>query len=260
MKKRLGWVCIFAGLLSCAAQAAEMARIHHKGELVVSLNRAYPPFSMEIGGRLTGLDVDLARLIGDFLKVKVRFIRPRHYGDQIPKLLAMESDSIIAAMTRTAERGLKVNFTKPYFQVSQAALVIRKRVGPDASSYFDLTDIAGLTIGVKAGTTHEKFARQLFPEEAIKTYPTTEKAIEAVLKGDPDFLAWLNLFIDQVSSDGTLDLLEYEYFERLTWAGGKFATVKTPTRAEMLKNRFIQQRQRKLEQLRQQQPRGDAYE
>ncbi len=305
MKKLLGWVCIFVGLLSCTAQAAEMARIRHKGELVVSLNRGYPPFSMEIGGRLTGLDVDLARLIGDFLKVKVRFIRPRHYGDQISRLLAMESDIIIAAMTRTAERGLKVNFTKPYFQVSQAALVNRKRVGHYASSYFDLTDISGLTIGVKAGTTHEKFARQLFPEEAIKTYPTTEKAIEAVLrgavdamaadspfvriwqathprealrvkallepvtkesygfairKGDPDFLTWLNLFIDQVSSDGTLDLLKYEYFERLTWAGGKFATVKAPTRAEMLKNKFIQQRQRKLDQLRQQQPKGDAYE
>ena len=305
MKKLLGWVCVFVGLLSCGAQAAEMARIHHKGEMVVSLNRGYPPFSMKIDGKLTGLDVDLARLIGDFLKVKVRFIRPQHFGDQIPKLLAGESDIIIAAMTRTAERGLKVNFTKPYFEVSQAALVKRKLVGPDASSYFDLTDVSGLTIGVKAGTTHEKFARQLFPQEAIKTYPTTEKAIAAVLrgevdamaadspfvriwqathprealhvkallapvtketygfairKGDPDFLTWLNLFIDQVSSDGTLDLLKYEYFERLSWAGEKFARVKTPTKAEMLKNKFIQQRRQKLEQLREQTLSGDAYE
>lgn len=305
MKKLLGWVCVFVGLLSCAAQAGEMARIHQKGELVVSLNRGYPPFSMEIGGKLSGLDVDLAGLIGDYLKVKVRFIRPQHYGDQITKLLARESDIIIAAMTRTAERGLKVNFTKPYFQVSQAALVNRKLVGPDASSYFDLTAVSGLTLGVKAGTTHEKFARELFPADAIKTYPTTEKAIEAVVKGevdamaadspfvriwqathprealhikallepvtretygfairkgDPDFLTWLNLFIDQISSDGTLDLLKYEYFERLTWAGGKFGTAKSPTRAELLKNKFIQERRRKLETLREQQPRGDAYE
>ena len=305
MKKMLGWVCVFVGLLSCAAQAGQMERIHKKGELIVSLNRGYPPFSMEINGKLSGLDVDLAGMIADHLKVKVKFIRPRHYGDQIPKLLAMESDIIIAAMTRTVERGLKVNFTKPYFEVSQAALVNRKLVGPDASSYFDLTEIPGLTLGVKAGTTQEKFARQLFPKEAIKTYPTTEKAIEAVVKGeidamaadspfvriwqvthprealrikallepvtketygfairkgDPDFLTWLNLFIDQVSSDGTMDLLKYEYFERLSWTGAKFAKVKAPTKAEMLKNKFIQRRQQKLEQLREEQPRGDAYE
>ena len=44
--------------------------------------------------------------------------------------------------------------------------------------------------------------------------------------------------------DGTLDLLKYEYFERLTWAGGKFGTAKSPTRAELLKNKFIQERRK----------------
>ena len=76
-----------------------------KGELVVSLNRDYPPFAMVIDGQFAGLDVDLAKLLAEYLGVKIRFIQPETYDQHIPKLLAGESDIIIAAMTRTVERG-----------------------------------------------------------------------------------------------------------------------------------------------------------
>lgn len=66
----------------------------------------------------------------DFLGVNVQFIHPDIYDQQIPKLLTGESDIIMADMTRTVERGLQVNFSKPYFEVSQAALVRRDRVSP----------------------------------------------------------------------------------------------------------------------------------
>ena len=35
----------------------------------------------------------------------------------------------------------------------------------------------------------------------------------AIRPGDPMFLNWLNLFVDQIKIGGTLDLLIYEYFE-----------------------------------------------
>lgn len=78
------------------AATGEIERIVAKGEIVVSLNKGYPPFAMEIGGRLQGLDVDLAMLIAGYLGVVVRFIQPDRYEDQVPKLLAGESDIIIA--------------------------------------------------------------------------------------------------------------------------------------------------------------------
>src|SRR5512143_1103265 len=102
-----------------------MQRILEKGEITVSLNRGSPPFCMEVKGELTGLDVDLARLMADSLGVRLKFIFPDRYEEHIPKLLAGEADIIIAAMTRTPARGLRVNFTEPYFEVSQAALVRR---------------------------------------------------------------------------------------------------------------------------------------
>ena len=286
--------------------SGEIERIQAKGEITVSLNRGYPPFSMEKDGRIFGLDVDLAYLLADYLKVKAKFIRPQTYDQQIPKLLAGESDIIIAAMTRTLERGLQVHFSNPYFEVSQAALVRRNLLPADAEAYFDLLQIKGLKLGVKAATTHEKFARELFTADAIKLYPTADAAAEALIKGevdalvadspfvqvwrnthmehyqkiaallepvtrefyafairpgDPDFLSWLNLFVDQIRTDGTLELLKYEYFEQIAWAAEAAKAEERLTRVEFLKNRFILNRKAMIEKRRKAyQGRGDNYE
>ena len=293
-------------LMTSLSWAGEIERIQAKGEIVVSLNRGYPPFSMEKDGRIFGLDVDLAYLLADYLKVKVKFIRPQSYAHQIPKLLAGESDIVIAAMTRTVERGLQARFTDPYFEVSQAALVRRNLLPAGAGSYFDLLEIQGLRLGVKAGTTHEKFARELFPEKAIKRYPTAAAAAEALIKdevdamvadspfvrvwrnthvehypkitallepvtrefyacairpGDQDFLNWLNLFVDQIRTDGTLELLKYEYFEQIAWTAEGAKPEDRLTRVEFLKNRFMINRKAIIEERRKVfQGKGDNYE
>ena len=306
MKKYCLYIIILLLLITHPAWSGEIERIQEKGEITVSLNRGYPPFAMENGGKLSGLDVDLAVLLADYLGVKVKFIRPKTFDLQIPKLLAGESDIVIAAMTRTVERGLKVNFTDPYFEVSQAALVRRDLLPAGADSYFDLPEIAGLRLGVKADTTHEKFARQLFADQSIKRYPTAAAAAAALVEGDvdamvadspfvrvwrsthlehyqkiaalltpvtreyyafairpgaPGFLSWLNLFIDQIKNDGTLDLLTYEYFEQMSWAKQTTMPDKKMNRAQLLKNKFMIRKQNEIEKRRRQlQGAGDKYE
>jgi len=306
MKKIFIFVIFLLILNTSSAWAGEIERIQAKGEITVSLNRGYPPFAMEKDGKIFGLDVDLANLLADYLDVKVKFIQPKTFDLQIPKLLAGESDIIIAAMTRTVERGLKVSFTDPYFEVSQAALVRRDLLPTGADSYFDLPEIEGLRLGVKADTTHQKFARQLFPAKTIKLYPTATAAVAAVVKGDvdamvadspfvqvwrnthlehyqkiaalltpvtreyyafairpgdSDFLNWLNLFIDQIKIDGTLDLLTYEYFEQMSWTRKKSVPDKKMNRAQLLKNKFITRKQNEIEKRRKQfQGTGDKYE
>jgi polar amino acid transport system substrate-binding protein len=297
--KSIKWLIILILVLGYGAPclcAGEIEQIRAKGELVVSLNRDYPPFAMMINGQPTGLDVDLAKLLAEYLGVKVRFLQPETYDQQIPKLLAGESDIIIAAMTRTVERGLNVSFTDPYFEVSQAALVRRELFPPLADSYFDLLKINGLKLGVKSGTTHEKFARELFPDNVIKKFPTTEAAVDALLQGDvnavaadspyvkvwyethPDlylkiapllapvtkeyyafavrpgdsfFLGWLNLFVDQIRIDGTMDLLNHEYFAEMAWTKPGTVSMKKLTPAEMLKNEFIARKKAMIDKRRQ---------
>ncbi len=307
MKRILPLILAIVGLALSQVNAGEIERIMNKGELRVSLNKGYPPFCIIENNKIQGLDVDLAKLIADYLGVKVKFIMPPLYKEQIPKLLAGESDIIIAAMTRTVERGLKVAFTDPYFEVSQAALADRDMVAAQTISYFGLVDIPGIRIGVKADTTIERFARELFPADAIKTYPDHPQAVDALLKGqvdatvhdspfvqiwarthpnltgrikpllapvtkeyygfairkgDPEFLAWLNLFITQIKSDGTLDLLKHRYFVEMRWAGVKTTREARITKAQLLRNKFVAEKQKKLEQKRTQEQlqKGDAYE
>jgi len=307
MKRILPIVLAIFGLALTHVDAEEIDRIRAKGEIVVSINRGYPPFAIVDKDEIQGLDVDLAKLIAGHLGVKVKFIMPKLFKDQIPKLLAGESDIIIAAMTRTVERGLKVNFTDPYFEVSQAALVDRGMVAAASNSYFDLIDIPGLRIGVKADTTIERFARELFPADVIKTYPDHPQAVDALLKGqvdatvhdspfvqiwsrthpesekrikpllapvtkeyygfairkgDPEFLNWLNLFITQLNIDGTMDLLKHRYFVEMQWAGVKTTRESRITKAQLLRNKFVAGKQKKLEQKRNQEQlqKGDAYE
>ena len=295
MKRILILVVGFLMVFCFSLQAGEIERIKEKGELIVSLNTGYVPFSMEVKGERTGLDVDLARLIAQYLGVKVKFLIPQLFGDQIPKLLAGESDIIIAAMTRTPERGLLVDFTEPYFEVSQAALVRRDLVKPQDESFFDLVGIKGIRVGVREKTTGANFAKELFPPEAIKTYPGHPESLAALLKGEVDatvhdsplveawvsshpehwakikpllapvtkenfgfairkgdleFLTWLNLFISQVKSDGTMDLLKYRYFVEMPWLPQKSGKQAEMTKAQLLRNEYMMKKQEKLEGLR----------
>ena len=73
---------------------------------------------------------------------------------------------------------------------------------------------------------------------ALLTPVTREYYAFAVRPGDPAFLNWLNLFIDQIKIDGTLDLLTYEYFEQMSWAQQKSAPEKRLNRAQLLKGKF----------------------
>lgn len=306
MKRYAFFLMITLLMVPVHGLAGEIQRVQQKGVLTVSLNRGYPPFAMERSGTVFGLDVDLAHLLAEYLGVKIRFIQPETYDQQIPKLLAGDSDIIMAAMTRTVERGLQVNFSKPYFEVSQAALVRREKVPVGANAYFDLLRIDGIKLGVKTGTTHEDFARQLFPAGTITGYPTAAAAADAVVKGtvdamvadspfvqlwrntyvqhyqqvtallapvtrefyafairqgDPDFLNWINLFVDQIRTDGTLDLLKYEYFEQMAGAEEGKMTGERLTRAQFLKNRFIADKKAMLEKRRQAfKGKGDNYE
>ena len=73
MKRILLFILTILGLTLTQVNAGEIERITDKGEIVVSLNKGYPPFSIVDKDKLNGLDVDLAKLIADYLGVKVKF-------------------------------------------------------------------------------------------------------------------------------------------------------------------------------------------
>jgi hypothetical protein len=86
--------------------------------------------------------------------------------------------------------------------------------------------------------------------EALLAPVTKEYYSFAVRQGDPVFLTWLNLFIDQIKIDGTLDLLNYEYFEQMSWTDKNKGKKENLTRAEILMNQFVARKKTMIEKRR----------
>ena len=117
-------LCFFIG--APHLMAGEIERIQAQGEIVVSLNNGYPPFAMMVDGQPRGLDVDLARLLADDLGVKVRFIRPELYDQQIPRLLAGESDIIVRHDTHRG-KGTQGQLERPLFRSEPGSAILQRQ-------------------------------------------------------------------------------------------------------------------------------------
>lgn len=83
--------------------------------LKVGMDLRWPPFETVDGdGNPTGISVDLAYELGDYLGKEVEII-DLEFGSLITALETKEIDIIIGSMSITEDRAKKINFSDPYF-------------------------------------------------------------------------------------------------------------------------------------------------
>jgi polar amino acid transport system substrate-binding protein len=231
--------------------------ILQRGELRVGLEAGYVPFEIrDRQGNIIGFDVDLAKKMASELKVKVSFVNTQWDGI-IPALLTDKFDILMSGMTITSERNLQVNFAKPYIVVGQTILLARRlaakvksykdlndpqytvatKLGTSGETacrrYLPLAHLrtyeteADAALEVRNGRA-DAFVYDLpFNSVYVAQYPdnlvhlkepfTHEPLGWAIRKGDPDFLNWLDNFLDQIRNDGTYDVLYQRWFEGTLW-------------------------------------------
>jgi ABC-type amino acid transport substrate-binding protein len=147
-----GWAVDPPNIEAQAAQA-------QKGLLRVGVTPNYPPMIFKLQGKISGLEADLAVLLGSALQRDVQFVELT-WDEQIQALLEGKIDIIMSGMTITEARKVRVNFSDPYLK---SGLVAMMRTG-DAAKYDStkkvLESIA--TVGVVKGTTGEVFVRNRF--------------------------------------------------------------------------------------------------
>lgn len=143
-------------VLACALLAACSRPVGGPAPLVVGMELKYPPFEMTTeSGEPTGVSVDLARALGEFLHRPVR-IENMPFDGLIPSLKTGKIDLIISSMTATEERAKSIAFSELYLTTGLALLV------PKDSSVQSIHDLEqpGKTIAVKLGTTGQLYAEQ----------------------------------------------------------------------------------------------------
>jgi polar amino acid transport system substrate-binding protein len=156
----------------------------------------YPPFDFAgPDGNPAGFNVDLARAICDELKIACT-MQMRRFDTLLDSLNDNRGDAAIASIAVTPATRERADFSEPYYR-PVARFAVRKQ-GPVG----DITpeQLDGKSIAVVAGTAHEQYAKTLFTEASIKSYPTAAAARDALRGGEVDLVfsdgfalaSWLN--------------------------------------------------------------------
>jgi polar amino acid transport system substrate-binding protein len=156
----------------------------------------YPPFNFKgPNGEVTGFNVDLARALCNELGVTCT-IQVRRFDTLLDALDKNQGDAVIASIAITPQNRQRADFTDRYYR-TPARFVARKEVPLDLITPEAL---AGRKVGVVAGTAHEAYLRDFFPEALIRSYPNLETALAALRRAETDLFfgdgitiaLWLN--------------------------------------------------------------------
>jgi polar amino acid transport system substrate-binding protein len=197
-------------MLICLLQAEQK-------ELIVGMEMSFPPFEMlDANGQPSGISVDTAKAMGQYMNRPVRFENIPFDG-LIPSLKTGKIDVIISSLTMTEDRKKSIDFSDPYLKMGLAILANKNS---DIQSINDV-DKPGRNVAVKKGTTADIYAFQHFKNAKILVFNDESACAIEVGQGKSDCFIY-----DQISvfqnwkrhQDRTRAILAP--FEQEEWAMG----------------------------------------
>ncbi len=162
-------------LLSPAAGALSLAQIKQTGELRLSTSADFAPFNTQVGGKLSGFEVELGELLAKTLGLKVVWaIVP--FERILDGLNTDQYDVVIASHAITSTRLKLVDFARPHY--CTGGVVLGQKGGP-------LTHraIEGQRVGAEAGSTYFSYLQKLPFQKSVQVFPASDAAIQALAFG-----------------------------------------------------------------------------
>lgn len=142
-------VCMLACVATACGSAADLQSvdaIKKSGELVVYTNSGFAPYEYPSGGKVVGVDMDIAQAIADKLGVKL-VIEDVKFETIITAIQGGKGALGLAGITVTDERKESVDFSDTYATSIQYIII------PADKTVETIEDLAGFDIGVQTGTT-----------------------------------------------------------------------------------------------------------
>lgn len=176
---------VSVAVVGCAAMSGSgTASRAFPSELRIGTATNYPPLAFKADGQMQGVEVDFAQKLSQELGVKVSLIETP-WEQLIPALEGGHIDVIMSGMSITEERSNRVQFTVPYLNIGQMALIRR-------DDYERLRDRDAMKqptsrIGFLSGTTAESYARTELSHATLVGFGTPEAGIAALRGGMIDF-------------------------------------------------------------------------
>lgn len=140
-------------------------------DIRICVEGAYPPFSeVNTAGDVVGFDIDIANALCDEMGNNCEMTQTEWDGI-IPALLEKKCDAIIASMSITEERKKQIDFSEKYYNSPN---IFAAKEGVDWADNNE--GLAGKSVGVQRGTTHQEYMEAKFPDVELKLYGTQDEA------------------------------------------------------------------------------------
>ena len=163
-------------------------------ELRVGVTLDSPPFAMQQGMQMVGMEIDFAMRLASDLRRPLR-VMALTWAELIPALLDGRIDMIMSGMTITRLRTMRISFSEPYMEsglsvLIRASFADRYRTPAEALS-------ASLRVGVVRGTTAETYVNENYRSGQIFPYLSNSDAVADLVPGridafvtDAPMVAW----------------------------------------------------------------------
>lgn len=159
---------------------------------IIGTNAEFAPFeSHGAGGELTGFDIDIMKAMAKESGLNITF-KDQPFESLFPSLNNGDLDGVISGVTITDERKQNMDFTDPYFTITQVVLMPKGKTPIHSAN-----DLKKLNrIGVASGQTGDFTVQKILGEQSTKiarfdTVPLVLKELE-------------NGGVDAVVSDGAV--------------------------------------------------------
>jgi polar amino acid transport system substrate-binding protein len=173
MPAKLGMLCAVLVLITGCATPRHAP---NDQVLRVGVCADYPPIVFKTNGVISGVEADLAALLGRELNRKIEFVE-LPFDELIDHLEDGNIDIVMSGMTDSDYRRDKVRFVEPYANIGQMALVRTVDV-PRFATPKHIYHV--LRVGVLKGTTGEAFARANVSNSTVSAYGDPAEALAAL--------------------------------------------------------------------------------
>ena len=119
MKKIL---CVVLAVATVAFTFAACSSGTKTNKLTMATNATFPPYEYNEGGKIVGIDVEIAQAIADKLGMELEIV-DTEFDSIIPGVQGGKYDMGMAGMTVTDERKQAINFTDSYTTAKQVIIV-----------------------------------------------------------------------------------------------------------------------------------------
>lgn len=173
------------GWLILRSREGALDDIRARGVWRIGMDPSFPPFeNLDItSGQVVGLDADLARALGEQLKIKTEIVS-LGFDELIDAVAAHRIDAAISALPVIPERTQDVRFSDPYVQAGVVLAV------PSGSPVRRPADLAGRRVAVEWGSQGAAEARRLLSGENLTfdllPKDTVTAALDATVAGEAD--------------------------------------------------------------------------